>query len=512
MRRRLLPVAVGGVLLAGSTPALAASGTGPAAVRSRPPAVHTVLVRFRDGAGRAARSSAVARVGGTVLSRIYGLPVTVVRIPEGAVAADVARRLAVDPDVAWAEPDSRAHAAGTPDDPSFSQQWSLNNTGQTGGVSDADIDAPEGWDTAGLGAWPATGGTRIGFVDSGIDTSHPEFAGRIAGCVHTIDGTGTPTDGCTDQFGHGSHVAGIAAASTNNAKGIAGISFDSPILVCKALDQYGWGWNADVAACIVWLHDQGAKVINMSLVDATGSEMGDAVQAAWQSGSAAGSVLVAAAGNTGGTAVKYPAGYGSVISVGNTDSSDHIASSSTHNADVELSAPGTSILSTSKSGGYTSMSGTSMATAMVSGVAAVTWELNPSDTAQQIRDLLHAAVDDLGAAGRDDYFGYGRIDLCDAAGGSCAYTPGGGQQTPGSISGTVTTTAGQPLKARVKVVSGPTLTDTRSDSTGAYTLANLTPGSYSVKARKRGCTRQTKPATVSSGATTTLNFALSCGS
>ena len=121
-----------------------------------------------------------------------------------------------------------------PNDPLFSQLYGLNNTGQTGGRADADIDAPEGWDAAGLGAFPATGGVKIGIVDTGIDQTHPELSGKTVNCADSVGGTvveGT----CVDDSLHGTHVAGTIAAKANNATGVAGVAFNSSLVICKAL-------------------------------------------------------------------------------------------------------------------------------------------------------------------------------------------------------------------------------------------------------------------------------------
>jgi thermitase len=393
-----------------------------------------------------------------------------------------------------------------PNDPLFAQQCGFHNTGQTGGLVDADIDAPEGWSAAGLSpSWPASGGTAIGFVDTGIDPAHPEFAGRIAGCVHTE--SGAIVKGCKDGNGHGTHVAGIAAAATDNSTGVAGVSFDSPIYTCRALNSNGVGNDSDVASCIGWLNDKGVKVINMSLTTDVPDALSAAVAAAWDGGN--GSLLIAAAGNTGNSMLEYSAAFDRVVSVGNTTSMDLIDPSSTHNPDVELSAPGTGVLSTYRGGGHATLTGTSMATPVVAGVAAVAWSQHPSETAQQIRDRLDAAVDDLGAAGRDSSYGFGRINLCLATGGTCTYDPA--TSSAGSIHGTVKRTTGQPLRARVALVTGPTAASTRAiAATGAYTLGSLTPGSYTVMAKKRGCTAVTRPAIVVASSTATLNFSLIC--
>jgi subtilisin family serine protease len=215
-------------------------------------------------------------------------------------------------------------------------------------------------------------------------------------------------------------VAGTLAAKANNATGVAGVDFNATLLICKALrGGAGVGLTSDVANCITWAHAHGAKVISMSLGGGESTTLQQAVRGAWENGGANGSVLVAAAGNDGDSTVSYPAGYAEVVSVAATDQNDAKASFSNTNGDVEVAAPGVDILSTIPGGQYGRLSGTSMATPHASGVTGVLWQLFPTDTAAGIRNRLDAAVDDIGAAGRDQSFGFGRVNFCKAAGGGC---------------------------------------------------------------------------------------------
>ena len=120
--------------------------------------------------------------------------------------------------VAFAEPNFILNATATPNDPLYADEYGLNNTGQTGGPADADIDAPEGWDAAGLGAFPKTGGAKVGIVDTGIDQTHADLAGKTAGCATSYNNGIAVINGiCADDNGHGTHVAGTITANTNNA-------------------------------------------------------------------------------------------------------------------------------------------------------------------------------------------------------------------------------------------------------------------------------------------------------
>jgi thermitase len=481
----------------------------------------SILVRFEPGASLRTRDRDVRAAGGALEGTVYGLPVRVIRVPPGLSAAALAARYRALASVRYAEVDSfvRAADAPLPDDPLFGSQFGLRNTGQGGGLVDADIDAPEGWAAAGMssatGPWTSEPGPPIGIADSGIDRSHPEFAGRIAACVHFIKVDGPePARGCTDGYGHGTHVAGIAAAATDNATGVAGVSFTSPLLVCKALDGNGFGTRANIAACIVWLHDHGARVINLSVELAGGRVVRDAVRAAWEQGSADGSIVLAAAGNDGNGVLEYPAAFGAVVSVAATDRNDAHASFSNSNADVEVAAPGVGILSTCPQsfsaicpGDYGTLSGTSMATAFASGVAAVLRMLHPNATAWSIRTRLHALVDDVGAAGRDNATGYGRLNLCLAAGGHCTYAPGA--QT-GVVWGRVRTAAGQPLHATV-TATGPTGESVATNADGFYVLSGLAPGPYHVDVTADGCAPLARDLTVDAGDHLKRGFVPTCG-
>jgi thermitase len=397
--------------------AAAVAGLSLAATASASYDAHTVLVKFAPGTTAAQRAALGAA---DVVGSVQGLGVSVVRVssPRAAVAA-----LNRSPQVQYAELNTILRASATPNDPRYAEEYGLNNTGQTGGSADADIDAPEGWDAAGLAAFPSSGGALVGIVDTGIRATHEDLVGKVAACAKSQGPlpvlSGSIVEGsCADDNGHGSHTSGTITANTNNGKGVAGVAFNSKLAVCKALGgPLGMGSTADVANCIVWAHDKGAKVISMSLGGGDSTTLHSAVQTAWAGGGAGGTVLVAAAGNDGDSTVNYPAGYAEVVSVAATDNKDARASFSNANSDVEIAAPGVDVLSTYNSSdtSYTTLSGTSMATPHVAGVTAIIWDKYPTATAATIRSKLDAAVDDLGAPGRDATFGFGRANLVKAA-------------------------------------------------------------------------------------------------
>ena len=418
MRFALIPGAVTMAVLSSLAPA-GASAAPPAQVLARVAehVPHVVIVRYSDAAKtQSPARRAVERLAGLEarIGTVQANGAEIVRVKGDAVKAAAAfvKSGLVD----YAEPDFVMHATATPNDTRFSELYGLYN------ANDADMDAPEGWDAAGLAGFPSTGGVKVGIVDTGIDANHEDLVGKRVDCggvtsfpfLGILGGNAAITDGskCTDDNDHGSHVAGTIAAIANNGKGVAGVAFNSSLAICKALDSGGSGSTTGVANCITYLKNKGAKVISLSLGGGASSTLQAAVQNAWAGGN--GAVIVAAAGNDGNTALNYPAAYPEVVSVAATDSNEQHASFSNVNSDVEISAAGVNVLSVKRGGGYVVLSGTSMATPHVAGVVALIRFHNPTWTAAQARTKLDASVDDLGAPGRDATFGFGRVNLAKA--------------------------------------------------------------------------------------------------
>jgi subtilisin family serine protease len=279
-------------------------------------------------------------------------------------------------------------------------------------------------------AWSVSTGSavKVAIIDTGIDKNHPDLVGNIKGGENFVrKGSRLDPNAWGDDNGHGTHVAGIVAA-TDNDIGVIGTAPTAHLYGVKVLNRNGSGYLSDVIAGIEWAIGQRMDVINMSL--GTTSDVGS-LHSAVDKAYAAGIVVVAAAGNSGDTNpdndVIYPARYGSVIAVAATDSGNLRAAWSSDGPEVELDAPGVGILSTYKGGGYRTLSGTSMATPHVSGTAAlmkrtpVPAALAAYDTdrsgswnAAEIRTVLGATADDLGASGRDNYYGYGLVDAQEA--------------------------------------------------------------------------------------------------
>jgi subtilisin family serine protease len=258
-------------------------------------------------------------------------------------------------------------------------------------------------------------GVKVAVVDTGIDFKHPDLAANVKGGVSFVTGS----RGYMDDNGHGTHVAGTIAAA-NNDIGVVGVAPDAWLYGVKVLDKTGSGWLSDVIAGIDWSAANGMQVITMSLGSSgSSSSLQMAVDNAYNQGI----VVVAAAGNDYYGAISYPAKYDSVIAVTATDSGNNIAYFSNIGPEAELAAPGVGIYSTYKGGTYATLDGTSMATPHVTGTVALLLATQPDmyDSNSngkwdppEVRTRLHDSATDLGAVGRDDYFGYGLVNALSA--------------------------------------------------------------------------------------------------
>jgi len=350
-----------------------------------------ILVKFQPGTPDAAKANVYQRLGGKVIGVISGIDVLVVSVPQNQ-AAEKARAYGAERNVEFAEPDYVATAIFEPNDTYFANQWGMRK-----------IQAPE--------AWSVTAGSsdvKIAILDTGIDQNHQDLASKIVASQNF-----TTSSTVDDLYGHGTHCAGIAAAITNNGIGVAGVGFNTSLMNVKVLDDTGSGYYSWIANGITWATNNGAKVISMSLGGSSGSStLESAVNYAWNNGV----VVVAAAGNNGNTAPVYPAYYANCIAVAATDQNDAKASFSTYGSWVDVAAPGVSIYSTmpnhSNSIGltnYGSLSGTSMATPHVAGLAGLVWSTTSYGTSNtSVRSRIESTADAI--AGTGTYWQYGRIN------------------------------------------------------------------------------------------------------
>jgi len=412
----LLPLLLA-VLLVGQLRPLAASPVVPAGDVG-PDGSAEVLVGWRPGQAPGVSDLAGLPAPLTYLGRLGEISVDRYRVDGGDVA-DAVAALRADSRVEFAEPNRHYRLLSTPNDPQFGGQWNMRQ-----------IHAPEAWDI-GTGG----GDVVVAVLDSGIDPSHPDLQGRVVPGRNVRDRTGNTQD----EIGHGTHVAGVIGALGNNGVGVAGLSWAVRLMPIKITDRFGDASIVAAADGIRWASENGAKIINLSL---GGLDDSQTVRRAISAARSRGALLVAAAGNCGELASYrdegcdslnapfFPAALPDVIAVGALGANDEVAPYSNTGDYVRLTAPGgvggsgrtnplDYILSTwppaleSAIGqpGYSYEVGTSMAAPHVSGTAALLWSTNPALTRDQLESILFETADDLGPPGRDDRYGYGRVNV-----------------------------------------------------------------------------------------------------
>jgi subtilisin family serine protease len=298
----------------------------------------------------------------------------------------------------WVEDDVPTSASSTPNDPMFaSSQYGPQFVG-----------APAAWDLA-----PASSVPAVCIIDSGARLSHQDLASAYAGGIDLVNGDSDPTD----DYGHGTHVTGIAVAAANNGLGIAGVA-PARFLEVKVLDSTGNGYQSNVASGIRWCADHGARVISMSLGASAGMT---ALQDAITYAKGKGALLFAAAGNGNGCAncVEYPAKYSDVVAVGCVDQYRNACTFASTGPEIDLAGPGNAIQSTCWTSDtcYTRGAGTSMSTPHVAAAAALVWGAHPDWTNDQVRQALESSAQDVAASGTDVQTGHGlvRADLAQQA-------------------------------------------------------------------------------------------------
>jgi subtilisin family serine protease len=368
-----------------------------------------ILVKFKAGMSVASTASVMEQHGATYERTLYGTDVQTWQVPEGSESSAV-KKLNAEPAVQYAELNYRIYAHDTvPNDPSLAKQWAHTEV----------MRSPAGWNIT-----TGSADTIIAILDSGVDEGHPDLAAKLVPGYDFVDNDADPHD----LNGHGTHVAGIAAAVTDNGIGVAGMDWQARIMPIRVLDVEGGGFMATLAEGIGWAYTHGAKVLNIS---SGGPDFSLSVLDAVNAARDAGSMVIASMGNDNNSLPAYPAAYDSVVAVSSTARYDVRASYSNYGNHNDLAAPGGIMTAYQDPNGiystmptypvymttedhfwtyYDYVHGTSQAAPYVSGLASLIWSLKPSLTVYEVQETIEITAVDLGAPGWDPFYGHGRVD------------------------------------------------------------------------------------------------------
>jgi len=388
LRRGLL----GAMLVAGvAATSVPAQGQTPSTTAAAPIEPETVpgyiLVEPRPGLPEAAFNRIVGAHGGKSIGRIGSLDIQVVTLPPKASEKAIANALKHSPHIKFAEPDAIVPSAYVPNDVYYPNEWHLPIIG-----------APAAWDIA------RGSGVTVAVLDSGIDPTHPDLASQLVPGWNFWENNSNTAD----VYGHGTKAAGVIGAIGNNSNGVTGVAFNARLMPIRVTDTSGNASLSALASGLSYAADHGARVANMSFAVQSYATVISAAQYFVNKGG----VVMNSAGNYATLDSSAPSS--ALVSVSATDGSDALASFSSYGPYVDLAAPGVSIWTTTSGGGYGAVSGTSFSSPLTAGVAALVMSANPGLSGPQVVNVLESTARDLGAAGDDNYFGYGRVDAAAA--------------------------------------------------------------------------------------------------
>jgi subtilisin family serine protease len=401
-----------------SIPESDAFEAGPAGLQdpagSKPDHSHDrLLVKFKDRD----KANAVASKHAAKVTRSYDkLGIHLLKLPPGLSAEEAMKIFSSDPAVQYASLDYLVQADLLPNDPRFGELWGLHNTGQSGGTADADIDAPEAWEIS-----TGSSGIVVGVIDTGVDYNHEDLAANIWRNTGETPGNGIDDDGNgyvddiygidayngdsdpMDDHNHGTHVAGTIGAVGGNGIGVVGVNWQVRIMALKFLGAGGSGSTSGAIECINYAVTMAARGVNIRVLSNSwgGGGFSAALRDAIQTAANSGILFVAAAGNDAANndaTPHYPSSYDlpNVLAVASTDRYDQRSSFSSYGlSTVDVAAPGSSVLSTTRDNKYAIFSGTSMATPHVSGIAALILASNPTMSWQALRKLILFSSDSI---------------------------------------------------------------------------------------------------------------------
>lgn len=393
----------------------------------------------------------------------------IIELPDGADEVRAMAALKKDRRLKYVELDMAVLPTASVSDPAYSQSWALPK-----------IQAPAAWDGAN------GSGVIIAVLDTGVDGSHPDLQANMVPGWNIFDNNADTSD----VHGHGTAVSGTAAMAGNNGAGSAGVAWGAKIMPVRIAGLDGYAYFSTIAQGVTWAADNGAKVVNISY----GVSGSATVQSAAQYLRNKGGVVVVSAGNSG--ALDSTVAHDALLSVAATDSADARASFSTYGSFVDLAAPGVSIYAPTRGGGYGNWSGTSFSSPITAATVALMMSANSALSAADVDSILKSTAADLGAAGFDQYFGYGRVDAARAVAGALAYSATDTQApsiritspSGGTVAGVVPVDVAASdnvgvVRAELYVNGSRIVTDDTGPFAFAWDTAGYADGTYSLVAK-----------------------------
>jgi len=381
-----------------------------AAFLDHPHAKGELIVAFREDTPRTAQDAVLAQVGGTVVRRSEHRAMSLVRFDDSVSLEQREVAYRAFPEVIDVQPNYIGEGGFVPNDTFYGNQWHHRNIGQFGGTSGADIESEAGWDLD-----RGNPATVVAVLDTGIDSDHPDFVGRIVAGWDFVNNDADPEA----DHDHGALVSGLLAANADNSFAVAGVNHFCKIMPVKVLDQFNFGTTFNLISGIDYARVNGANVISMSLIN---YPLTTTLNSALRDAKLAGAIPVACAGNGGiGDAdVSAPGNSSHTISIGATTNTDARASYSGTGQALDYVAPGDDVVTVAWNTFVDTawfFNGCSAATPVAAGIVSILKGLDPSLTASQVRSFLTAGAEDQvgppseDTPGWDEYFGNGRVNL-----------------------------------------------------------------------------------------------------